>query len=107
MDSRASLRRTIIYTHPAQAGQEGSKEGKGHQGQEGGQARARAYAKTSSRHLWEVSIAKRSNTIKRQQAKVLEEGPAAEEDLQAVTEMLQGVEGVEGLAGGAGGAGDD
>jgi hypothetical protein len=32
---------------------------------------------------------------------MLEEGPAAEEDLQAVTEMLHGVEGVRGLAGGA------
>ena len=49
----------------------------------------------------EVSTAKRSNTITRQQAKVLEEGPAGEEDLQAVTEILRGVEGVEGLAGGA------
>jgi hypothetical protein len=46
----------------------------------------------------EASTAKRPNTTTRQQAKVLEEGPA-EEDLQ---EMLQGVEGVEGLAGGAG-----
>jgi hypothetical protein len=35
-----------------QADQEGSQEGKGHQSQEGGQARARAYTKTSSRHLW-------------------------------------------------------
>jgi hypothetical protein len=50
----------------------------------------------------EVPTAKRSNTITRQQAKVVEEGPAAEEDLQAVTVMLQGVEGVEALAGGAG-----
>ena len=49
----------------------------------------------------EVSTAKRSNTITRQQAKVLEGGPAAEEDLHAVIEMLQGVEGVEGLTGGA------
>jgi hypothetical protein len=40
----------------------------------------------------EVSTAKRSNTITRQQAKVLEGGPTAEEDLHAVTELLQGVE---------------
>jgi hypothetical protein len=50
----------------------------------------------------EVSTAKRSNALTRQQAKVLEEGPASEEDLQTLAEMLQGVEGVEGLAGGAG-----
>ena len=40
--------------------------------------------------------------LTRRQAKVLEKGPATEEDLQTFAEMLQGPEGVEGVAEGAG-----
>jgi hypothetical protein len=40
--------------------------------------------------------------LTRRQAKVLEKGPASEEDLQTFAEMLQAPEGVEGVAEGAG-----
>jgi hypothetical protein len=81
LDPRPSPRRTIIYTHPHKPAKKGLRKEKGIKVKKEVKAEPELTLKRLRTISGEVSTAKRSNTITRQQTKVLEEGPAAEEDL--------------------------
>jgi hypothetical protein len=81
LDPRLSHKRTIIYTHPRKPAKNGLRKERGIKVKKEVKGEPELTLKRLHTISGEVSTAKRSNTITRQQTKVPEEGPAAEEDL--------------------------